>query len=327
MRILLLGAGAVGSWIGVNLMRAGNDVLFVGRRAFVDAVAADGLRVALPQGGDWHMTPVRAHATVADALGERNVDATVLCVKTYAFAAALDELAPHAGRIGQLVTFQNGVGSEEDAAARFGPARVTAATLTSPISQRAPGSIALDRLGGGVGLADVAPGNGFARQLQQSVRTDLMPVDVHADFRAMKWSKMLLNIVGNAASAIHDLDVAQIYADPRLFADEMAMVRECLAVMRALKIPVVNLPGYNARSFARVVSLLPNALARPLLAGRVSRGRGGKRPSFYYDVANKTGRSEVTALNGQIAAHGARLGIPTPVNARLTEGVLAAVGR
>jgi 2-dehydropantoate 2-reductase len=325
MRILLLGAGAVGSWIGVNLLRAGNDVVFVGRRAFVDAAASNGVRVALPQGGDWHLTPVRARVAVADAMRDGPFDASVLCVKTYAIATALDELTPHAERIGQLVTFQNGVGAEEDAAARFGAARVTAATLTSPISQRAPGSIALDRLGGGVGLADVDPGSGFAHRLQQAARTDLMPVDLHADYRAMKWSKMLLNIVGNAASAIHDLDVAQVYADPRLFADEMAMVRECLAVMRALKIPVVNLPGYSARSFARVVSLLPNALARVLLASRVSRGRGGKRPSFYYDVVNKTGRSEVTALNGQIAAHGARLGIPTPVNARLTKAVLAGV--
>ncbi len=325
MRLLLIGAGAVGTWIGVNLMRAGNEVVFVARPAFAAAARAHGLSAMLPRGGKIHLPGARVEPSAAAAVSREPFDATVLCMKAYSLAAALAEVAPFADSLGQFVCFQNGVGSEEAAAAMFGAGRVTAATLTSPVSQLAPAHVALDRLGGGIGLADVEARSGFAGRLANAASTELMPARTYADYRSMKWSKMLLNIVGNASSAIHDKDVAEIYADRALFAEEMSILRECLAVMRAQKIPVIDLPGYSARAFARVVAHTPNWLAQSLLLGRVSRGRGGKRPSFYYDVANKTGRSEVGNLNGQIAAHGRRLGVPTPVNERLTRALLALV--
>lgn len=322
MKILLVGAGAIGTWIGMNLLRAGHAVTFVGRAAFVDAVRSRGLSVTLPDSAAWRCEPtsLRACASVAEAMsGADEFDATLLCVKTYALDAALDELLPFAARSGQIVTFQNGVGSEECAAERFGRRRVTAATLTSPVSSVAPGEIALDRFGGGVGVADMDAACEFAARALREWGTEQMPVTAFSDYRAMKWSKMLLNIVGNATSALFDMDVAEVYADRRLFALEMSMVRECLAVMRSQGIAVVNLPGYSARAFAWAASLLPDALARPLLAQRVARGRGGKRPSFYYDVANRTGRTEAGALNGRIAEAGERCGVATPVNRWLAE--------
>lgn len=327
MHILLVGAGAIGSWIGANLSRRGHAVVFVGRAAFVGAVRTNGLRVALPGGESWRFEPevLRACASVSEALsGAAAFDATILCVKTYALDAALIELQPHADRLGQIVTFQNGVGSEERAAEHFGLQRVTSATLTSPIGSVGFGEISLDRLGGGVGVADMA-GGGFAGRMVRECATEFMSVLAFDDYRAMKWSKMLLNIVGNATSALFDKDVAQVYADPQLFALEMRMVRECLAVMRALRIRVVNLPGYSARAFALAAGTLPNVLARLVLARRVARGRGGKRPSFYYDVANRTGRSEIGALNGRIAEESRRLGLPAPANRWLTDEMLRRV--
>jgi len=41
-------------------------------------------------------------------------------------------------------------------------------------------------------------------------------------------------------------------------------------------------------------------------------------------VAKQTGRSEVTSLNGAVADAGQRLGVPTPINAALTEMVMRA---
>lgn len=327
MHILLVGAGAVGSWIGANLLRGGHTVAFVGRAGFVDAMRTHGLRVALPGGESWRFEPEALHAcaSVSEALsGATTFDATILCVKTYALDAALIELQPHADRLGQIVTFQNGVGSEERAAEIFGLQRVTAATLTSPIGSAGAGDLSLDRLGGGVGVADMAA-SGFAGRMVRECATEFMPIMAFDDYRAMKWSKMLLNIVGNATSALFDKDVAQVYADPQLFALEMRMVRECLAVMRALRIRVVNLPGYSARAFALVARSLPDTLARLVLARRVARGRGGKRPSFYYDVANRTGRSEIGALNGRISEESVRLGLAAPVNRWLTDEMLRRV--
>jgi 2-dehydropantoate 2-reductase len=324
MKLLIYGAGAIGAYIGANLFRAGNEVTFVGREPFVDAVRADGLTVKLPQGGQWHLKPIHACTTLHDALPRGTFEATLLTVKAFAIPRILPELQRFQAVTGQIVCFQNGVGAEEKLAAVFGAQRVIAATLTSPVSRVAPGAIALDKLHGGVGYSPMGQNRPFADKLVHASFTDLMPAAVYADARAMKWSKMLLNIVANASSAIFGLTPAQIYADRELFTLEMMMVRECLSVMRKLGIAPIDLPGYKARAFARV-SGLPSWLSQGLLAGRVASGRGGKWPSMYYDARSQSGRSEVDNLNGQIAVQGAALGISTPVNAWLTRTLNAIV--
>jgi 2-dehydropantoate 2-reductase len=227
--------------------------------------------------------------------------------------------------IGQIMCFQNGLGTEERLVAEFNPQRVIAATLTSPVSSVAPGVYALDKLNGGVGLSAWGQNGPFVDKFARAAFTDLMPVYGYPDPRAMKWSKLLLNIVANASSAIFGLTPAQIYGDPQLFALEMRMVRECVAVMRALQLLPIDLPGYKSRAFARVANGLPAWLARPLLAGRVAAGRGGKWPSLYFDAHAQSGRSEVGALNGQIAEQGAAHGVPTPINGWLTQTLSAIV--
>ena len=66
----------------------------------------------------------------------------------------------------------------------------------------------------------------------------------------MKWSKMLTNLPANATSAILDMTAAEVFAHPGLFRLEMRMLRETLAVMRASRIRVVDLPGVPVRALA-----------------------------------------------------------------------------
>jgi 2-dehydropantoate 2-reductase len=135
----------------------------------------------------------------------------------------------------------------------------------------------------------------------------------------MKWSKLLTNLVGNATSAILDMSVAELFANPLTFQLEMAMLREGLAVMRALNYPVVDLPKTPARALAFAVERLPAFIARPALARAVGAGRGGKRPSFHIDLHSGRGQTEVRWLNGAVARYGEQRHIPTPVNRLLTE--------
>jgi 2-dehydropantoate 2-reductase len=139
----------------------------------------------------------------------------------------------------------------------------------------------------------------------------------------MKWSKLLTNLVGNATSAILDLPVGAVFGEARLFGLEVAALRECLAVMRALGYGVVDLPGVPARLFAVAVQRLPPTLARPLLSRGVGSGRGGKMPSLHVDLHGGKGRTEVGWLNGAVARYGAAHGVSTPVNQVLTDTVEA----
>ncbi|MGQ9904224.1 MAG: ketopantoate reductase family protein, partial [Anaerolineae bacterium] len=348
MKVLIIGAGAVGGWISAHVARAGHQVTLVGRAPFVQAVRAHGLRIELPSGQRWETRDLRAVETIDEAMPAQDnlhgppYDAVLVCVKAYDVAEVVAALratesawnradATDPSRAAQIVTFQNGVGSEEQFAGAFGTARVIAGTLTSPVAVVAPGVVRLARAGGGIGLAPLSPQHWSLNPVTDALRQSLPRVKTYADYRAMKWSKLLLNIVSNASSAILGMTPAEIYTDSRLFRLEMRMVREALAVARAAGIHMVNLPGAPAAWLARLTRMLPDWALHPLLRRSIARGRGDKMPSFYYDVprAEASGeqrvgslsrvRCEVEWLNGAVVTLGRQLGIATPVNAALTE--------
>jgi len=320
MRVLIIGAGPVGLWIGANLIRAGHTVGFVGRPRVIEALRMAGLTVETPA-GNWRVATPDVYDSISAASTFGSSDLICITTKAYDLAAALDEIAAAqtipTGSDTMLAAFQNGVGAEAMVAARFGPARTIAATTTTPVSLSGPGRLRVDRAGGGIAWAAFdasAPGPRIC--IAALVASGCGAVV--ADGRALKWSKLLLNLAGNASGAILDLPPAQLFADSRVFRFEMAMLREAVRVMDASGIRAVSLPGAPAASLAWALRWLPDIALRMVLRRRLSAARGDKRPSLYYELANRTGRSEVAWLNGAVAQAGARLGIPTPVNQRLT---------
>src|SRR5258708_1025684 len=149
-----------------------------------------------------------------------------------------------------------------------------------------------------------------------SIRTRLYPAA-----GPMKWSKLMTNLVGNATSAIVDLPVTALFADPQLYKIEKQTLWECLLVMRGLRYPVVNLPGAPVRWLGWTVMSFPDALPRPLLGRFLAAGPAPKIPSLNLDVQAGRARTEVRWLNGAVIRYGAALGIPTPVNSVLTDTV------
>jgi len=138
----------------------------------------------------------------------------------------------------------------------------------------------------------------------------------------MKWSKLLTNLLANATSAILDMTPAEIIAHRVVYKVEIAMLRECLAVMRGHAHSVVDLPGVRVRALA-AATRWPLWISRPLLAGAVGRGRGGKMPSLHIDLHSGRGKSEVAYLHGAVVRAGAEIGIATPINKLLTDTLVA----
>ena len=100
------------------------------------------------------------------------------------------------------------------------------------------------------------------------------------------------------------------------------MLRECLAVMRAQHLEVVDLPGTPVRVLV-FATRLPLWMSRPFLARAAGSGRGAKMPSFHIDLYSGRGQSEVEYLHGAIVQAGEKAGIATPVNKVLTETLLS----
>ena len=212
-----------------------------------------------------------------------------------------------------MLCLQNGVENETVLAGVLGEDKVIAGTVTSAIGRRAAGDILLERKRG----LGVYSGHALSQHLLEGLNRAGLNAQGYPSTAGMKWSKMLTNLLANATSAILALPPDAIFADPRLFQIEIRQLREALAVMSALRIPVTDLPGTPVRALALAVRSLPLAVSRPFLRKAVGGGRGGKMPSFYLDLHSGRGKSEVDFLNGAVTRFGKQAGIATPVNSRL----------
>jgi 2-dehydropantoate 2-reductase len=313
MKYLIFGAGAIGTYIGGSLALHGRRVTFYARPATAQSLRANGIHLTRAHGS---RDEVRMH-TVTDSLSEAlatQPDVIVFALKSNDTTPALTELRATTATPPPLLCLQNGVDNETAIAHTFGSGSVIAGTVTTAVSKSQPGTITVERMRGvGIGLTHFA---------SQPLVDDFNACDLNArgyrSAEAMKWSKLLINLVGNATSAILDMTVAEIYQQTALFKVEMGMLRECLAVMRATGISVVDLPRTPVRALA-LAARLPAALARPLLVRGVASGRGNKRPSFHIDLHTTRKPTEVRWLHGAVAQHGAECGVATPINRTLTE--------
>ena len=312
MRFLFLGAGAIGSYVGGSLAAAGEEVSFIERPATAEALAARGLTLHTAD-ATRVVTNVTLHGSAADALAAGPYDIGVLALKSFDTQTALDELVATGHEVPSILSLQNGVDNEPTIAATLGADRVLAGTVATAVSKPGLGEV-VEEKHRGIG---VAMGHRLSEPLVAALERAGLSGRLFADGGAMKWSKLLTNLTGNATSAILDRTVAELFSDKRSYGLEVAVLRECLAVMKALGHRVVDLPGTPVRALA-LATRLPRLVAQPALTKALGAGRGDKMPSFHIDLHGGRGRTEVSFLNGAVARYGAQAGVPTPVNALLT---------
>ena len=318
-RILVIGVGAVGSLLTAKLAASGHHVAVVGRPEQVSVLESGG--ILLREGAlSMHSRPDAYHDSVQGAFSQgRSYDLVILATKAFSAPPVLEELANRApATVRRVMTIQNGVGVEEVAAAKLGADRTVAATLTTPVSLRSVGQVVVERSGRGMGVASVSARESVDEWVDLFCGAGLS-THAYADYRALKWSKLMLNIVANANCAVLDLSPAELYRQSAAFRLERAMLREGMAVVRSLNVSLVDLPGSPARLLAWGVRVLPEGWLRLALSSQVARGRGDKLPSLYQDLSSGRERSEVDYLNGAVARFGNESGVAAPVNQRLTD--------
>lgn len=327
MNVLIVGAGAIGCLLGGKLALANRGVTLAGRPTFVAAVRSRGLLLT-DEAGEHTVRNVRAVASPLEALerSETAFDLVVFTVKSYDTAAALAELQAALAATGApapaLLSVQNGVGNEDALAAALPGVPVLAGSITTPVSVEGPGAIHVDKPRYGLGLgawrpAGAAGENVYAETCALFAEAGFA-VKPYANAQAMKWTKLLMNMMGNATCAILGEGPQVAFADSRVVDLEIAAWREALAVMAAAGIPALNMDKYPFGVLAPLVRYAPKALIRPVLRGQIGGARGGKLPSLYLDLHSGKGRSEVGWLNGAVVHKGQDVGVKTPVNAALT---------
>jgi 2-dehydropantoate 2-reductase len=312
MTDLVVGGGAVGTLIAWGLAAGGRDVSIV-RRGHEGPPRGATVTVVDPDGRS-------SSATISEIGNPKDLaeapDVIVFAVKAFDLAAAAASCA--AWPAAPALTVLNGVGAEEIVAEARPGAGLIAGSVTASV-ETTGGRTVTRRNRGGVALA-AARGDvdSLTDKLLAALARSGLPTRRVADAAAMKWSKLVANLVGNASSAILDMSPAEIYADRAGFDVERRQIIEALEVMRRLGLQPVVLPSADVRLLAHGVRF-PAAIARPVMARVIGGARGGKDPSLRIHANTGAGPSEVRWLNGAVADAGDRVGVLTPVNRRLTE--------
>jgi 2-dehydropantoate 2-reductase len=311
MTDLVVGGGAVGSLIAWALASGGRDVAVVRRGQEVEAAPAD-IVVAGP-GGERRSSRITSVGRPRDL--STAPELIVFAVKVPDLAAAAASCGAWPGT--PSLTIENGVGAEAIVAGARQDAALIAGSVTASVDVAPDGMVTrLNR--GGIGLAPVRGDvEGLITALARAFDAAGLRSAKIDDAAAMKWSKLLANLVGNASSGIVDRSPAELYEDSSVFALERRQLLEALAVMRRLGVSPIALPGADIRLLSLAIRL-PSAISRPILQRVVRGARGGKDPSLRVQARSGSGPSEIDWLNGAVASAAEELGGSAPINRRLT---------
>jgi len=314
---IIFGAGAIGTYVGGNLIQHGQNVVFLEQPEVTSHLRENGLKLNI-LGQELRILHPDVYSSLPEVLALATFDVAVFALKSYDTQTALESFAPFSSSLPPVLCLQNGVENEPALEMILGKNKVIAGTVTSAVRRRAAGDIFLERLRG-MGVADVHPRSSL---LVRALSDAGLNARLYPSPLAMKWSKMLTNLFANASSAILDMPPEDILSHPGLYRVEIDQLREAIAVMHGLHIHPINLPGTPVQAFTWMANNLPPSFSRPLISRVAGKDRGQKMPSFHIDLHSGRGKSEVDYLNGAVVRIGQHLHIPTPVNQWLNQTLL-----
>lgn len=293
MKIVMIGAGAMGSLFGALMAEAGETVTLLDiRRDHVDAVNADGLSIER----DGRRRVVRIPATT-DPAQVGPVDLAFVFVKSTQTAAAARIAARLAAARGLVLTLQNGMGNTDVLAREVDPARIIAGTTAHGATFLAPGAVRHAGEGDTViGPWAVAAKNGAGRIAAVFNRAGVA-TQVVDDVHRVLWAKLFINIGINAITALTGIRNGQLLDMDTTRQLCRAAVDEAMAVARA-----------------RGVAIIGDPLATVFKAAEAT---GPNRSSMGQDVDSRR-PTEISAINGFIVREAEKAGIPVPVNRTLS---------
>ena len=203
-RILIAGAGALGSVYGCFFRRAGYPVTLLGRTAHLDAIAASGLHIE----GLWGEHHATGFDLITDATQAKTpFDAILISAKSCDTDAIAPAIAPVLAGDGVAISLQNGLGNVEKIAAQVGWERALAARVIFGAEVLAPGRVRVTVYADPVliGVWQDGPGphlEAAARRWAERFAAAGIPAAYCDDIKAALWGKVLYNAALNPLSAL-----------------------------------------------------------------------------------------------------------------------------
>jgi 2-dehydropantoate 2-reductase len=307
MRILVFGAGAVGSVLGGFLAKAGHDVTLLGRAWHLDVVRAQGLAIS-GLWGEHRVTALTTATSLEEVPDPASCDWVFVCVKAHQTAEAARALPRALGLRTLVCAFQNGLGNYEALTQAVAPSRVALGRIIFGV-ELTPGHVRVTVCADEVLVG--APDRAFPREqvaaLVAALQESGIPVRATATILHVLWAKVLYNCALNGLSTLLEVPYGKLLDCPHARRLMSEIIEEAYRVASAHRI---QLEPSTAEAY------------RELLFKRLIPDTAAHRSSMLHDVA--AGKpSEIESLNGALVRLGRQANVPVPANALITRLVHA----
>ncbi|MFT4003340.1 MAG: 2-dehydropantoate 2-reductase [Rhizobium sp.] len=315
MTVLIWGAGAMGGSLGAGLIRAGHGVAFVDNvPEHVAAINESGLKIVGPIFQD----TVRAKAYLPEEV-EGHFDCILLSVKAQHTDVATRALAPHLTDDGYVVSVQNGL-NELVIKDIIGAERTIGCFVNFGADYLEPGVVQYS----GRGAVVVGELDGSRSKRVAALHRLLLDFEANAVLTENIWGYLWGKLIYGAqlfATALTNDGIADCYANPAFRPVLTALGQEVGAVARANGVETQAFNGFDPHAFAPGASqeLIDQSLDDMVAFNR----RSAKSHSgIWRDLAIRKRRTEVKPQLGPIVNTGLKIGIPTPMTARLIDMII-----
>jgi 2-dehydropantoate 2-reductase len=288
MRVVVLGAGAMGCLFGGLLSRSGAEVTLVDvSEEHVAAINREGLLLER----DGELLRISVPAAFAGDVGEPP-ELVVVFTKTLHTAAALESARSFLRPQTLILSLQNGLGNDEVIQRFVERRRIIQGVTTFPADLVAPGHVRSR----GAGVTKIMWADAVSRDGLEQVRWALdragLNCSVSAEVAVDIWEKVAFNVAMNTLTAVLRLPVGPLgdSVEGRELAHRLA--GEVVAVAQEKAIDV---------RLERVLATVDSALA----------GHREHKPSMLQDILAGRG-TEIEALNGRVVHEAAAFGMPVP---------------
>jgi 2-dehydropantoate 2-reductase len=308
-RIAVIGAGAVGSALGALLHRAGQSVVLIARPGHTAAIRQDGIRVD-GDTGDF-IAAVEATETL-----DFRPELALLTVKTQDVVAAVKANQTFLSDV-PVVTFQNGVRSDELVASILPREQILSAVVLMHVTYLLPGKVTVVYQGKLILGRPFGPRDSKLEDVAH-ILNQAVPTRVTDNIQGAHWLKLIVNL-NNALPAITNFTMNQVYANTSLRNLAVGLMREGLRVIDRANIRLESLPKVSV-GLTRLINWMPSGIAGRIAAAKV------RRLTTVWPLWGSTLQSiqrgrptEIDYLNGEIMELGKRYGVVTPLNSRIVE--------
>ena len=293
MKVLILGAGAMGCLYGAAFHRAGCEVQFVDvNRPHIDAINANGLELETRAGTEHLPIPALLPAQLTEP-----VDLVVVFTKTFHTDAALGGIKAAIGPDTWLLSLQNGLGNDKRLAAHASPDRILIGSSSLPSDLVGPGKVRSHGEGGSKLYPAFGADPAFAEQVCELLTKGGLPAALEPDIHGAIWSKAIFNATMNPLCALTRRTPGFLGAHEESRALIHALVEEGVAVANASGVAIPAKPIHELTQ----VSVTDHANHEASMLQDVKAGR----------------RTEVDAINGAIVEAARAVGIAAPLTETL----------